>query len=131
MNPGLKLWMAVHTGVYRLSRGKWMGNMNGTGVLLLTTTGRKSGKARTVPLGCFDHKDGYVIVASNSGLPTHPNWYLNLQNNPRVTVQILDKVRPVTAEVLGGEARTRAWQQVIATSPSYAAYEKRTTRRSR
>jgi len=102
--------------------------MRGFKVLLLTTTGRKSGKARTAPLGCFDHQDGYVIVASNAGQPTHPAWYLNLKSNPHVTVQVLDKVIPVTAEVLSGKARAQAWQNVIATAPSYAAYEKRTTR---
>lgn len=124
----LKLWMALHVGIYRLSGGKFGGNMSGSRVLLLTTTGRKSGKVHTVPLGCFDHKDGYVIVASNSGQPTHPAWYHNLKSNPQVTVQVFDQVISVTAEVLSGEARKQAWQQVIATAPSYANYEKRTTR---
>ncbi len=124
----LKLWMALHVGIYRLSGGKLGGNMSGSRVLLLTTTGRKSGKIHTVPLGCFDHEDGYVIVASNSGQPTHPAWYHNLKSNPNVTVQVFDKVMSVTAEVLSGEARKQAWQQVIATAPSYANYEKRTTR---
>ncbi|HTX89683.1 MAG TPA: nitroreductase family deazaflavin-dependent oxidoreductase [Anaerolineales bacterium] len=123
-----KFFMALQVRMYRLSGGKLGGNMRGFKVLLLTTTGRKSGKARTAPLGCFDHQDGYVIVASNAGQPTHPAWYLNLKSNPHVTVQVLDKVIPVTAEVLSGKARAQAWQNVIATAPSYAAYEKRTTR---
>jgi deazaflavin-dependent oxidoreductase (nitroreductase family) len=128
MKLGLKLWMAIHTGLYRLSRGKWMGSMSGSPVLLLTTTGRKSGKPHTVPLGCFDHKDGYVVVASNSGQPANPAWYHNLRRNPKAAVQLFDKVIAVTAVVLAGEARAKAWRQVIAASPSYAAYEKRTTR---
>ena len=123
-----KLFLAFHVGIYRLSGGKLGGSMGGSRVLLLTTTGRKSGKVHTIPLGCFDHKDGYVIVASNGGQPTHPAWYHNLKSNPRVTVQVLDKVLSVTAEVLSGEARAQAWQRVIATAPSYANYEKRTTR---
>jgi deazaflavin-dependent oxidoreductase (nitroreductase family) len=123
-----RLWLAIHVGIYRLSGGKLGGNMNGTGVLLLTTTGSKSGKVRTIPLGCFDHKEGYVIVASNGGQPANPAWYYNLRSNPRVTVQVLDKVIPVIAEVLSGDARAQAWQKVIATSPSYANYEKKTTR---
>jgi deazaflavin-dependent oxidoreductase (nitroreductase family) len=102
--------------------------MRGFKVLLLTTTGRKSGKTRTAPLGRFDYDGGYLVVASNAGLPTHPAWYYNLKSNPRVTVQVLDQVMPATAEVLSGEARAQAWRQVIATAPSYAAYEKRTTR---
>jgi deazaflavin-dependent oxidoreductase (nitroreductase family) len=123
-----KLWMAFHVWIYRRSAGKTMGSLSGAPVLLLTTTGRKTGKLHTVPLGCFDHKDGYVIVASNQGLPLHPAWYHNLQRNSRATVQLSDKVIPVTAETLSGAARAQAWQQVITTSPIYAGYEKRTTR---
>jgi len=123
-----KLFMALHVGIYRLSGGKLGGRMRGLKVLLLTTIGRKSGKAYATPLGCFDQEGGYVIVASNAGLPTHPAWYYNLKSNPQVTVQVLDKIIPATAEVLSGEARTQAWRQVITTAPSYADYEKRTTR---
>lgn len=123
-----KVFMALHVGLYRLSGGKLGGEMRGLKVLLLTTIGRKSGKVHTVPLGCFDRPGGYVIVASNGGQPTHPAWYHNLKSQPQVTVQIFDKVIPVTAEVLTGEARAQAWQQVITTAPSYANYEKRTTR---
>lgn len=119
---------AFFTWLYRISGGKLGGNLGGLRVLLLTTIGRKTGKPHTVHLGCFDHKEGYVIVASNSGKPANPAWYHNLRSNPRVTVQVLDKVIPVTAEVLSGQARAQAWQRVIATAPSYANYEKRTTR---
>jgi F420H(2)-dependent quinone reductase len=123
-----KLFMALQIGLYRLSGGKLGGEMGGFKVLLLTTTGRKSGKTYTTPLGLFDWQDGYVIVASNSGRPANPAWYLNLMNHPQVTVQVLDKVIPVNAEVLSGEARSKAWQQVITTAPQYANYEKLTTR---
>jgi F420H(2)-dependent quinone reductase len=123
-----KLFMAIHVGIYRLSGGKLGGSMAGTRVLLLTTTGRKSGKAYTTPLGSFDHKDGYIIVASNAGQPTNPGWYFNLMSNPRVLVQVMDKVFNVTAEVLSGDARTQAWQQVITISPGYAGYEQKTNR---
>jgi F420H(2)-dependent quinone reductase len=123
-----KFFLALHVGLYRLSEGKLGGSMRGFKFLLLTTTGRKSGKTRTVPLGLFDRPGGYLIVASNSGQPTHPAWYHNLKSHPQVTVQVFDKVIPVTAEVLSGEARARAWQQVTATAPAYAEYEKRTPR---
>lgn len=123
-----KLFMALHVWLYRLSGGKLGGTMRGFKVLLLTTIGRKSGKTYTTPLGRFDHEGGYIIVASNAGQPTHPAWYYNLKSNPHVTVQVLDQVIPATAEVLSGEARAQAWRQVIATAPSYADYEKRTSR---
>lgn len=123
-----KLFMALHVAGYRLSGGKMGGTMRGVKVILLTTQGRKSGKSYTTPLGCFYHPDGYVIVASNAGLPTNPAWYYNLKNNPQVTAQVLDKLIPVTAEILSGPARTQVWQQVITTAPAYADYEKQTTR---
>jgi F420H(2)-dependent quinone reductase len=123
-----KLFTALHVAMYRLSGGKLGGKLSGFKVILLTTKGRKSGKLFTTPLGYFYHPEGYVIVASNSGLPTHPAWYYNLKSHPQVTVQVLDKKIPVTAEVLSGEARTQAWQQVITTAPLYAGYEKQTTR---
>jgi F420H(2)-dependent quinone reductase len=128
MKSLLKVFMAIYVGLYRLSRGKIGGQMRGSKVLLLITTGRKSGKARTVPVGSFDRQDGWVIVASNNGQPTHPAWYHNLKSQPQASVQVFDKVIPVTAEVLTGEARAQAWQQVITTAPAYADYEKRTTR---
>jgi deazaflavin-dependent oxidoreductase (nitroreductase family) len=124
----LRMMMALQVSIYRLTGGKVSGQMRGFKLLLLTTKGRKSGKARTTPLGCFDREDGYLVVASNAGQPTNPAWYYNLKNDPQVTVQVLDKVMPATAEVLSGEARTQAWRQVIATAPSYANYETRTTR---
>jgi F420H(2)-dependent quinone reductase len=123
-----KIFMAIQVWLYRRSKGKLGGKMGRTRVVLLSTTGRKSGQARTLPLGLFAWPGGYLVVASNAGRPKHPAWYLNLMSDPHATVQLLDQVIPVTAEVLTGEPRARAWQQVIATAPSYAAYEKRTTR---
>jgi deazaflavin-dependent oxidoreductase (nitroreductase family) len=118
-----KFFMAIQVWLYRRSGGKMAGRMGRTQIILLSTTGRKSGQIRTLPLGLFDWPGGYLVVASNGGQPRHPAWYLNLMNNPHATVQVFDQVLPVTAE-----ARARAWQQVITTAPSYAAYEKKTTR---
>jgi deazaflavin-dependent oxidoreductase (nitroreductase family) len=120
--------MALQVKIYQLSKGKFGGNMRGFNLLLLTTTGRRSGKEYTTPLGRFDQEGGYIIVASNAGQTTQPAWYLNVKHNPQVTVQVMDKVIPATAEVLSGEARTQAWRQVTSIAPAYANYEKRTTR---
>jgi F420H(2)-dependent quinone reductase len=123
-----RLFMALQVGLYRLSGGKLGSTMRGFRVLLLTTTGRKSGRVYTTPLGFFEQPGGYVIVASNGGQPTHPGWYFNLKSQPQATVQILDKIIPVTAEQLAGERRAQAWQNVITTAPGYADYETKTTR---
>jgi deazaflavin-dependent oxidoreductase (nitroreductase family) len=123
-----KLFMAIYVNLYRLSKGKMGGEIRGFKVLLLTTTGRKSGKDRIVPLGFFEHPGGWIIVASNNGQPTHPAWYHNLKTQSQASVQIFDQVIPVTAEILTGEPRAQAWQQVITIAPAYANYEKQTTR---
>ncbi len=124
----LRLFMGLQVGIYRLTGGKLGGAMLGFKLLLLITKGRKSGKTYTTPLGLFQQGDDYLIVASNAGQPIHPAWYFNLKSNPQVTIQVLDKVMPATAEILSGEARTQAWRQVISSAPSYAKYEQRTTR---
>lgn len=123
-----RLFTALQTWLYRLSNGKIGGSMRGFKLLLLTTTGRKSDKQRTTPLGFFERQGGYVVVASNGGSNRNPAWYHNLKAHPVATVEVLDKRLPVTAEVLTGEAREQAWQQVITASPLYAGYQKRTTR---
>jgi deazaflavin-dependent oxidoreductase (nitroreductase family) len=123
-----KLWVAIHTGLYRLTGGKMGGTMRGFKVLLLTTTGRKSGKTHTVPVGFFEQPGGYLVVASNNGRPAHPAWYLNLKSKPQATIQVGSKVMTATADILSGEARAQAWQQVITASPMYAEYEKKTKR---
>jgi deazaflavin-dependent oxidoreductase (nitroreductase family) len=84
--------MAVHVFLYRLTGGRIGGSMWGFNLLLLTTIGRKSGKEHTTPLGCFDYEGGYVVAATNGGLPNNPGWYYNLKSKPQVTIQIKDRV---------------------------------------
>jgi F420H(2)-dependent quinone reductase len=123
-----RLFLAIHSGLYRLTNGKLGGRMGNNKVLLLTTRGRKSSKAHTTPLGFFVWQGGYIIVASNGGAARNPGWYYNIKNNPKMTIQLFDQEIPVKGEILSGEARASAWQQVISTSPAYANYEKSTTR---
>ena len=123
-----KLMMAIHVGLYRMSAGKMGGTMRGFKVLLLTTTGRKSGKLHTVPLGFFEQPGGYLVAGSNGGLPAYPAWYHNLKSKPQATIQVAGKTVPVTAEVQTGEAHAQAWQKVITAAPLYAGYEKKAGR---
>jgi len=122
------IFIAIYVALYRLTKGKIGGRMSGTNVFLVTTTGRKSGKSRTVPLGVFDRQDGWVIVASNAGGPRNPAWFHNLVAQPQASVQAFGKVIPVRAELLIGEARAQAWQQVVTVAPPYARYETSTAR---
>jgi deazaflavin-dependent oxidoreductase (nitroreductase family) len=102
--------------------------MLGFHILLLSTTGRKSGKRRTTPLGYVELDDGYVIAASNAGQDRNPAWFYNLKSNPHVTVQVKNEKTDTIAEQAKGEQRDELWQKLIKEAPGYADYEARTTR---
>lgn len=96
--------------------------------LLLTTTGSKSGKPRTVPLLYVETDDGYAIVASFGGSPRHPAWYCNLRKNPHATVQIEKRVIPVAASTTTPEEKKVLWPRFTAIYPDYDNYEAETER---
>jgi proline iminopeptidase len=100
----------------------------GSKILLLTTKGRTSGKARTIPLIYEDDGDRLVIVALKGGAPEHPGWYRNLQKDPNVELQVLDRVLPARARTAEGEERDRLWQLVNQQWPDYATYQTKTDR---
>lgn len=117
-----------HVERYRATDGEEGHEWRGTIVLLLTTTGRKSGEPRTMPLIYQPDGDNYVIVASKGGWPNHPLWYLNLVADPNVEVQVKGdrfKARARTAE---GEERERLWKLMTATWPQYDEYQAKTDR---
>ena len=117
-----------HRAVYRLTRGRLLGHVAGMPVLLLTTTGRRSGRARTTPLTYFEAGDDLVIVASNGGEDQAPAWWLNLRQQPRATITIGTRSRSVTARATTDEERERLWPMITDTHPGYAAYARRTAR---
>jgi deazaflavin-dependent oxidoreductase (nitroreductase family) len=120
-----KLILSLMVSLYRMSGGRIGGKMGQTPVLLLTTTGRKSGKQRTLPLIYIRDGDAYVITASAGGSPRHPGWFFNLRSNPQVTIQVQKTVLPATAEVASPEKRSELWPRLVHVSPGFAAYEKR------
>ncbi len=126
--PMIRLLGRVQGAIYRATGGRWVGKVGNAGVLLLTTTGRRSGKSRTVPLLYVPDGDALVIVASQGGHDTHPAWYLNLLANPAATVQIGKRVMNVRAEELTGDARARLWESLVVTYTGYAEYRTRTSR---
>jgi deazaflavin-dependent oxidoreductase (nitroreductase family) len=117
-----------HRTVYRLSRGRLLGRVAGMPVLLLTTIGRRSGRARTTPLTYFEAGDELVIVASNGGEDRAPAWWLNLCEHPAATITIGRRSDSVTARIATAEERGRLWPMIVATHPGYADYARRTTR---
>jgi deazaflavin-dependent oxidoreductase (nitroreductase family) len=100
----------------------------GSPILLLTTTGRKSGKEHTMPLIFGEAGGSQVLVASRGGAPEHPGWYLNLEANPEVGVQVKgDKFR-ARARTAAGEERERLWKEMNEIWPHYDEYQTKTTR---
>ncbi len=114
--------------LYRLTGGKVGGRMQGLSVLLLRTTGRKTGQERTTPLGYFTENGNYVITASNAGRAKHPAWFLNLRANPQVTIEVQGRQIEARAEVAAPERRNALWSQLISLSPAYANYARKTAR---
>jgi proline iminopeptidase len=100
----------------------------GSTILLLTTTGRKSGRKTTTPLIYDLDDDNPVIVASKGGAPRHPGWYRNLLKNPEVEVQIKGETFPARARTAEGEERERLWELMNVMWPHYAEYQEKTDR---
>jgi deazaflavin-dependent oxidoreductase (nitroreductase family) len=103
-------YLQLHQRVYRLTGGAVGRHAAGRRALLLHTVGRKTGRPRTAALVYARAGDHYVVVASNGGAPRHPAWFLNLEANPEVTVQVGRQHRPARARVAEAEERERLWK---------------------
>jgi F420H(2)-dependent quinone reductase len=119
---------ALHRLLYRVSGGRVGGRVWDLPVVLLTTTGRRSGKRRTVPLCSFRDGDDVVVIASYGGLDQPPAWWLNLEANPHAELQDGRTRRLVTARNAGPGERERLWAEVTSRAPGYLEYECRTAR---
>ena len=124
----LKLILKVMVFLYSVSGGRIGGKMGKVPVLLLTTTGRKTGKQRTLPLVYIMDGSAYVITASAGGADKHPGWFFNIRSNPQATVQVKDKHITVTAEIAGPEKKSELWTRLVEVAPNFAGYQKRTGR---
>jgi F420H(2)-dependent quinone reductase len=118
----------IHTALYRSTNGLIGGTVAKSPVLLLTTTGRRSGKQRTVPLLYLMDGQSVVLVASNGGAWKHPTWWLNLQTTPQASIQIKGVRRPVKAEQASPAEKKRLWPLLTRMYPGYERYQKITNR---
>jgi deazaflavin-dependent oxidoreductase (nitroreductase family) len=124
-----RLISELHRRIYRASRGRVAGKVGKLGVLLLTTTGRKSGKPRTVPLLYTGAGDGYAVIASMGGAPDDPDWCKNLRASPHAVVEIGgDRIAVGTREA-EGEERERLWRAMVDGYGGYDGYQRKTSRR--
>ncbi|MFN8075747.1 MAG: nitroreductase family deazaflavin-dependent oxidoreductase [Kineosporiaceae bacterium] len=121
-------WVANHTKVYLESGGEQGHEWNGVPTLLLTVTGRKTGTKRITALIYGRDGDDYVIVASRGGAPDHPQWYLNLEANPDVELQVGPESFAAVARTADPDERARLWPTMTAIWPAYDEYQAKTER---
>jgi deazaflavin-dependent oxidoreductase (nitroreductase family) len=135
ISPKLPGWMQDHLRRYLATNGEdgHIYDLTAAGAgkvpcLLLTTTGRHSRKPSLLPLIYGEANGAYVVIASKGGDPKHPAWYLNLEADPKVQIQVKDKRMSATARVASGAERENLWRQMVAIYPPYTDYQAKTTR---
>lgn len=114
---------------FRANGGETFGPFKGRNLLLLTTTGAKSGEQRTTPLVYSRDGDRLVIIASMGGAPKHPAWFHNITANPEVTLEVGTEKFSARASVAEGAERDRLYAQQAAEMPAFNEYQEKTTRR--
>jgi deazaflavin-dependent oxidoreductase (nitroreductase family) len=122
------LFTSFHVQLYRWTGGLIGHRIGSVENVVLTTTGRRSGKARSTPLTVTVDGDRLVLVASNGGAPKHPDWYLNLTANPEVKVQRGREVIDMRARTATAAERTELWPKVLKSWRGYEGYQKKTER---
>ena len=119
----------LHRAIIKGTGGRIGGTGFGMPVVILTTTGRKSGKQRTTMLTTPVHDDNRVVlVASYGGDDRHPAWLLNLRDNPDVELEMGGKKRSMLAHVASAEEKDALWPQVVSAYKGYAQYQTKTDR---
>jgi len=128
-NALVELFWKIHPRLYRWTGGRIGGHVVNLPVLLLTTTGRRSGQAHTKALTYLSSGHSYVVIASYLGEPKHPAWWLNLLANPRAEIQVGAQRIAVIARAAAGDERERLWNEIVSQQQDYAEYQTRTQRR--
>jgi deazaflavin-dependent oxidoreductase (nitroreductase family) len=113
---------------FRANGGKVTGQFENANLLLLTTTGAKSGEPRLSPLAYFDIDGKLIIIGSFAGSPKHPAWVHNLRANPRAHIEVGNDAYDVTAHELPSDERDALFDKVTAAAPGFADYQSKTTR---
>ena len=119
----------VHKLIYRLTGGRIGARMGWIDVALVETVGRRTGQVRSVPIACYPYRDSIVVSASNSGKESHPVWYLNMQANPEVTVQLGRERFRAVAEDVAEEERAALWKKIVQMNKHQGEYLEKTQRR--
>lgn len=128
LNPRLRLMWRIHRFLLRATRGRVGSRVGSLKVLLLETTGNKSGKLRSVGLSHLERDGRYFVVASYAGEDRDPAWAKNLRAQPEATVTVMGRSFPVVARALEGEEREAMFARFVEADPAYGEYTERTTR---
>ncbi|MGV0071304.1 nitroreductase family deazaflavin-dependent oxidoreductase [Mycobacterium colombiense] len=126
--PDLTLIGEDHVRAYRETGGETGYLWNGVPTLLLTVTGRRTGRSLTSALIFGRDGDDYLVVASMGGAPRHPSWYLNLQADPTATIQVRADESAVVARTASADEKPRLWKIMTDVWPNYDVYQSRTDR---
>ena len=130
VNKGVMRFLSKsHAFWYQMSGGIVGAKVSGMPVLLLTTTGHKSGRKRTIPLTHQRDGDNYVVIGSNGGHDNHPAWYLNLRSNPDAEIVIGREKTRVRAETANDVERERLYKRAVDIFPGYGEYQQETKRK--
>ena len=121
-------WNAAIIEEFRTNEGRVGGQFAGAPMLLLTTTGRKSGQRRTNPMMYLADGDRLLVFASKGGAPTNPDWYRNLVADPHVTVEVGTDKYEAHAIVVSGEERDRLYAEQSRRYPGFGEYQRNTSR---
>jgi deazaflavin-dependent oxidoreductase (nitroreductase family) len=113
---------------FRANGGRVGGMFEGAPIVLLTTTGARTGRRRTTPLMYLPDGDRVLVFATKGGAPTNPDWYHNLVANPDVTIEVGSDTKQATATIITGPERDRLYAEQVARRPQFGDYERRTTR---
>jgi len=123
-----KTYASSHSRLYRLSRGKIAGKIEGVPLLILRTRGRHSGKWRSNPLMYMGKDRSLVVVASAGGSLQHPGWFLNLRANPNAVAEIRGDRREVVAREANAAERVRLWPELVSLYSGWEEYQRQTDR---
>jgi deazaflavin-dependent oxidoreductase (nitroreductase family) len=128
MDVLIKLFTRLNAFLLRATGGRLGGQLGRQSILLLTTTGRRSSRPRVAPLSYYRDGTRYIVVASNWGKGSHPEWLLNLRRQPRAAIQVNGQDLPVEARLAQGDEYSRLWRLVTERNPQYLVDQKQTAR---
>ena len=124
----IRLIGRVHAWVWRLTRGRLVNGIGAAPFILLTTKGRKTGRARMTPVLYLQDGDDLIVVASFGGNDVHPAWYLNLEDCPEAEVMIRGERRRMTSRKLSFDEKRVVWPRLVKAYPQFEIYQQRTSR---